>query len=338
MRSWFPILALVWLTVPGWGMEPSGPVQMDRLPLPGSSRQYRARQEIEGQLRGSQSLAATDKLTLARKLMEETQTAGIEPNARYVRLQSARDLAIQANDPAMAFQAIDDCAATFLVEPTDEKLRALSKMEKSNHGAEIDHLIANSYPALITEATSAGKYEAALRLCAAGEKISRRIKDEALLARILELKQKPQAEWSMLQGVDWAKGWTYEGEYAKHPVAQLDFSGRKGVWHTHPPGENSAFKWRRTAWLDLNRKYSLYMDVAAEGGHPLRDWLLIVKVDGEELHNEAIDSPFWKTIKVDLSRFSGRMVTFELWNSTGGMWPWLGEHAYWDQVRIVPEP
>jgi hypothetical protein len=73
-------------------------------------------------------------------------------------------------------------------------------------------------------------------------------------------------------------------------------------------------------------------------GKPTRDFVLVVKANGEELLSKVIGGSRWQSMSVDLTRSGGFAVNLELHNKTGGRYPWYEEYAYWDNVRVVSTP
>ena len=108
--------------------------------------------------------------------------------------------------------------------------------------------------------------------------------------------------------------------------------GRRGVLRTHPvaPGEPCVL----AATVDVlaGTQTNLVLDVSH---HPRGDWQLIVKVNGNSLHDSIVGPTTatngWIEVVVDLSPFTGQKIQLELLNQAND-WAW--EFGYWGRVDI----
>lgn len=72
--------------------------------------------------------------------------------------------------------------------------------------------------------------------------------------------------------------------------------------------------------------------------YPQADWQLVVKANGDVIHNERIDQKLtlpqkgWASIQIDLSRFAGQKVYLEVLNQSNGK---PNEFAYWKRIAVV---
>lgn len=72
--------------------------------------------------------------------------------------------------------------------------------------------------------------------------------------------------------------------------------------------------------------------------YPMADWMLVVKINGEVIHQELIDQKLttpqkgWANIQVDLTKFAGQKVYVEVLNQSNN---WSNEFAYWKRLAIV---
>ena len=111
--------------------------------------------------------------------------------------------------------------------------------------------------------------------------------------------------------------------------------GRSRVLRTHPLTLQTPCVLESTIEVPSNKRTALALDVAQ---HPYGDWQLVVKANGEVLHNLAIGHATtgdgWAWVRVDLSRFAGQKVRLELLNQASG-WAW--EYGYWGRIEVVSE-
>ena len=63
------------------------------------------------------------------------------------------------------------------------------------------------------------------------------------------------------------------------------------------------------------------------------DWILKATVDGVVVKELAVDheKPRWKTVEIDLTKFSGQEITLRLEAHASG-WSW--EFAYWSGIVL----
>lgn len=118
----------------------------------------------------------------------------------------------------------------------------------------------------------------------------------------------------------------FEGAPAKLP----EFAGERNVLMTHPWDADRPAALVRKLTLPAGQRAVLRFKVAA---HEQGDWHLRVVADGERLHEQPVtrDGGRWQDVKLDLTRFAGRMVVLRLENAASG-WNW--EFGYWAALRI----
>ena len=74
--------------------------------------------------------------------------------------------------------------------------------------------------------------------------------------------------------------------------------------------------------------------------HPQFDWQLVVRANGQVIHDQLIDQKLttpqrgWATIQVDLSKFAGQKVLLEVLNQSNN---WQNEIAYWKRIDLVDQ-
>lgn len=70
---------------------------------------------------------------------------------------------------------------------------------------------------------------------------------------------------------------------------------------------------------------------------PTFDWQLVVKANGEVIHDQIVDDKLttpqrgWASIQVDLAKFAGQKVLLEVLNQSND---WKNEYAFWKRITI----
>ncbi len=111
-----------------------------------------------------------------------------------------------------------------------------------------------------------------------------------------------------------------------------EFRGRKIAVRTHPVNRQTPCVLRSQVQVPKTAKPRLLISVAHD---PRGDWQLVVKADGQKLHETDIGPKTtkngWADIEIDLSGLAGKSVLLELENRATG---WEREHAYWGRVEV----
>lgn len=111
--------------------------------------------------------------------------------------------------------------------------------------------------------------------------------------------------------------------------------GRVGVLRTHPVTAQKPCILSGTFPIPAGTKTMLLIDVSHD---PRGDWRLLVKANGEQLVRQEVTAEScpdgWATVKVDLSKFAGREIKVELFNTATG---WSYEFGYWGGLRWIHE-
>ncbi len=114
-----------------------------------------------------------------------------------------------------------------------------------------------------------------------------------------------------------------------------EHAGQTDVLRTYPNAADKPAVLRAGVTLPKDKPAMLDLHVTH---YPQADWLLVVKANGEIIHQQLIDQKLtlpqkgWATIQVDLTRFAGQKVYLELLNQSNN---WSNEFAYWKRFAIV---
>jgi hypothetical protein len=120
-----------------------------------------------------------------------------------------------------------------------------------------------------------------------------------------------------------------------HGLIRLkEHAGQTDMLRTHPnsPDKPTVFR----AGVVLPEKPSM-LDLLVTH-YPQADWQLVVKANGEVIHDQLIDQKLtvpqkgWASVQVDLSKFAGKKVYLEVLNQSNKR---SNEFAYWKRLAIV---
>jgi len=137
-----------------------------------------------------QATSPADKAQLAKKLLQAGQAASAEPNDCFVMLCEARDLAVAANEPRLACEAIDELARFFTIDALAMKTAALEEVGKGIRGASSCKELVQIILPLIEEATSSGQQAEAGRLAEVATAAAQKSKSPALVKQVRAVAEK----------------------------------------------------------------------------------------------------------------------------------------------------
>jgi hypothetical protein len=110
------------------------------------------------------SSAKSEKQVLAKKLIGTANDPSDNPAARFVMLQVAKDIAVQAHDGQTAFQAIDSISQTFHSDANAMKLAVLTKFASAAQQPQQHKPIAEEALKVADQAVGQGQFMIATRL------------------------------------------------------------------------------------------------------------------------------------------------------------------------------
>ncbi|NRB75108.1 MAG: sulfatase [Verrucomicrobiales bacterium] len=131
-----------------------------------------------------------------------------------------------------------------------------------------------------------------------------------------------------------APGWQVKdwGGPAMKPGLREAWSGRRSVLLTHPKNQERACVLSRQVEVPEGRTTTLKMEV---NNHPKGDWLLAVRIDGEEVLKKTVQGNLWQPVEVDLSPYAGKTIQVDLENRLNETWRF--EAGYWSGLEILSE-
>lgn len=111
--------------------------------------------------------------------------------------------------------------------------------------------------------------------------------------------------------------------------------GRENVLRTHPVSRDKPCVLTQTLTPPAGKRTTLLLQVAHD---PRGDWRLVVRGNGQRMADEMISRETcqngWRTIEVDLTKFSGQPLKLDLVNQAND-WSW--EFGYWGAARVTTE-
>ena len=153
-------------------------------PLPAEAAQAEATKLVKEVYGDEYAKAATanQKQALAGKLLEKANETKDDPAGQFVLLRLAKDIATQANDNQMAFDAIDRMAAAFQVDANEMKMAVLSKLASAAQNPAQHKSIAERALKLMEDAITFDNYTVADQLAVLALVESRKNGDPALIS------------------------------------------------------------------------------------------------------------------------------------------------------------
>jgi hypothetical protein len=118
-------------------------------------------------------------------------------------------------------------------------------------------------------------------------------------------------------------------------VRLTNHNGQSDVLRTHPNAQDKPLILRTGVVLPKDRSMALDLRVSHLA---TADWRLIVRANGEVVHDQIIDDKLtipqkgWASIQVDLSKFAGQKVLLEVQNQANN---WQNEESFWKRIQLI---
>jgi curved DNA-binding protein CbpA len=172
--------------------KPEAP-KIVKQPVPSADAQAKAEKGLKDAWKNDYAKGKPeDRTILAAKFLVPGREDRNDPAAWYTLLREARDLAVEAKRPRLAFEAIADLDKYFVIDAVEMRLKAIGDMTK----AAPDAAVAACFRAtenLAQQAYSEENFDAGKKYLEAVEGPVRQIQGEQILKRLRELKAE-QAE------------------------------------------------------------------------------------------------------------------------------------------------
>jgi putative membrane-bound dehydrogenase-like protein len=128
----------------------------------------------------------------------------------------------------------------------------------------------------------------------------------------------------------WNPDWKVNApDFERTPLKLAEYHGKTNVLLMHPFEKTKPAGFERKLKIEAGRTKLKFSVAADDRG----DWTLKATVDGVAVKELAVDheKPRWKTVEIDLTKFSGQEVTLRLEAHASG-WSW--EFAYWGGIVL----
>ena len=128
----------------------------------------------------------------------------------------------------------------------------------------------------------------------------------------------------------WNPAWKVSApDFERTPMKLAEYHGKTNVLLMHPFEKTKPASFERKLKVEAG-KTKLRFNVAADDRG---DWLVKVAVNGQVIRELTVDheKPLWKTVEVDLSKYTDQEVTLRLEAHASG-WNW--EFAYWNGIVL----
>ncbi len=129
----------------------------------------------------------------------------------------------------------------------------------------------------------------------------------------------------------WNPAWTVSApDFERTPMKLSEYYGKKNVLLIHPfPDKKTPASFERTFKVEPG-KTKLTATVAADDRG---DWTAKALINGQVVKELTVDheKPRWKTLDLDLSKYSGQQITLRLESHANG---WNMEFAYWAGIEV----
>lgn len=155
-----------------------------RLPIPETSAQKEAEKGIRELFKEDYlKKLPSEKISLARKLIDLAGTTMDDPSGKYVLFREARDLAAQAGDMTLAFKVIERISGEYAVDASSMKATSLAELSRNAKSPEELKAASMAFLQVADEGLAADDFEAAIRAATSASQLARRAKDIALVGK-----------------------------------------------------------------------------------------------------------------------------------------------------------
>ncbi|HEY5311220.1 MAG TPA: protein kinase, partial [Pirellulales bacterium] len=160
-----------------------------KLPIPDEDAQREALKLLKDAYKDdyAQARRPEAKSAVTEKLLKESQTSKDAPAVVYIMLREARDLAVEAANPALAERVIGILAVRYGGELAEQLAAALNEMAGKPHPVEANRAIAEAALSHVDDAKAAADFETAKQFADVALVAARKAKDSGLAKRSIEV-------------------------------------------------------------------------------------------------------------------------------------------------------
>ena len=150
--------------------------QETRLPIPSAEDQARRSEQIAELFPLDRARTYADKTSLAQSLLKTARDSESQPAALYVLLQKAQDVAADAGNVALAFDAIDQLDAKFQVDGLELRYECAAQASQATAPPAVRSASVESGIDLVEQLLAADRFQQAARLISNLQALARKIR------------------------------------------------------------------------------------------------------------------------------------------------------------------
>jgi len=178
-------LRITLLLMACWTVATIPVVAQERLPVPAPAAQRQAERSLRDANKAAYaSKWSSEKLALAKTLLERARKRQDDEVGQFVAYQEARQLAAQASNVDLALEAARECAARFQVAMYPLAIEALTIAGKVPRGLSELRILVHTCLRTAQEAADAEDTDSAGKAVALASNLARPLKDATLLAAV----------------------------------------------------------------------------------------------------------------------------------------------------------
>jgi hypothetical protein len=163
-------------------VTPSVRGQAEKQPVPNSAKQGPVLYKLKNDYKADYAKReAPDQLALAATFLKEAKQPGVEAVRKYVLLREARELAVNGGDLGIAFDAIDEMARDFAVDPTELKVTAMANSVSRSRAPPLQMM--EQYLKIAEQSLADWDVQTAYQASRLGTKVARESKDAGSIGR-----------------------------------------------------------------------------------------------------------------------------------------------------------
>lgn len=165
----------------------AGAAPQEKAPPPALTARKKAKKEIRKLLRTEFAQKEDYKrLSLAIQLLKDGIKTKDNPAMQYALFQEAWELAAKIGDVEVCVRAVNEVAARYDVDSIDLKMKILRTTARKVSTPAAKRLLFAAYRNVADNAVRKNRFRVADKACAEAGKIARKLKDDALIAKIKE--------------------------------------------------------------------------------------------------------------------------------------------------------
>ena len=171
---------------------PAAPEKPQRQPVPKAAVQQEIVSQVDEVYKLHDARKPAQQIKLAKDLLESAEKA-TKPEERFVMLRKAAELAGEADDAALMFQAIDRLAAQFEMDSLAVKEKLLAKLASAAKDSERIKSLVEGSNTLIDLALAEDRFDMALELATTALRVCQKTQGAPFRKSLIESRKEIQA-------------------------------------------------------------------------------------------------------------------------------------------------